>query len=659
MISLLGRGLVLMGLAAATSGAVVGMLAGRKGSKKAGDWTRILAYAFGFFMVAATLLMEVALLTHDFSVGYVAQVGSLSTPLYITIVSLWSALEGSILFWGLVLGLYIIGFARSTRNSHPQHVAYSLATLMAVAVFFTFLVASVADPFAPVSPVPVDGPGPNPLLQNHLLMIIHPPSLYMGFVGMSVPFSMACAALLAGRLDAAWMKLLRQWTLVVWGFLTLGILLGGWWSYEVLGWGGYWAWDPVENASFMPWLTTTAFLHSAMVTARKGIFSGWSLVLVISSFLLTLLGTFMTRSGVFNSVHSFTQSPIGPIFLAFIALVLVCSLVLLSARLHTLSGGGTPMEAAVSREGGFLLNNLLFVAFTFTVLLGTLYPLVVEAVSERRISVGQPYFDTMSAPIGLALLFLMGVGPGLPWGRAEGSIRALFWRQASFSALVGVLSIALGVRSPWVAGTFAFATFAAWASLREIWSPAKVRMATLGESIGVALFTAIRRSRRRFGGHVVHLGVVVLAVAMASAAHWRQDVDVTLTKGEAKVVMGYSLTYLGSETQDQPHRVSQVGRFAASRGGTELGILEPRFNRYKARGDEIPSPAVHSGPREDLYLSLLRVDEDDTASLRVVVQPLVAWLWVGGLMMVLGSAIAAFPEGLLRRLGARASEEAA
>jgi cytochrome c-type biogenesis protein CcmF len=273
--------------------------------------------------------------------------------------------------------------------------------------------------------------------------------------------------------------------------------------------------------------------------------------------------------------------------------------------------------------------------------------------------VGQPYFDTMSAPIGLALLFLMGVGPGLPWGRTEGSIPALFWKQASFSALVAVLSFALGVRSPWVAGTFAFATFAAWASLREIWAPAKVRMANQGESLGVALFTAIRRSRRRFGGHVVHLGVVVLAVAMASAAHWRQDMDVTLSKGEATEVMGYSLTYLGSETQDQPHRVSQVGRFAVSRRGTDLGILEPRFNRYKSRGDEIPSPAVHSGPREDLYLSLLRVDEDDTASLRVVIQPLVAWLWIGGLMMVLGSAIAAFPEGLLRRLGARTSEEAA
>jgi len=455
------------------------------------------------------------------------------------------------------------------------------------------------------------------------------------------------------------MKLLRRWTLVVWGFLTLGILLGGWWSYEVLGWGGYWAWDPVENASFMPWLTATAFLHSAMVTARKGIFSGWSLVLVISSFLLTLLGTFMTRSGVFNSVHSFTQSPIGPIFLGFIAVVLVSSLVLLSARLDTLSEGGTPMEAAVSREGGFLLNNLLFVAFTFTVLLGTLYPLVVEAVSERRISVGQPYFDTMSAPIGLALLFLMGVGPGLPWGRAEGNIRALFWKQASFSALVGILSVALGVRSPWVAGTFTFATFAGWGSLREIWLPAKVRMSAQGESLGVALVSSIRRSRRRFGGHVVHLGVVILAVAVASAAHWRQDVDVTLTKGEAKEVMGYSLTYLGAVTQHQPHRISQVGRFAASRGGRELGVLEPRFNRYKSRGDEIPSPAVHSGPKEDLYLSLLRVDEDDTASLRVVIQPLVAWLWIGGLMMVLGSVIAAFPGGLLRRLGPRTSERAA
>jgi len=656
VISLIGRGLVLLALAAAVSGCVVGSISGIRKRDRGGDWTRNLTFAFGSFMVMATLLMEYALITHDFSVGYVAQVGSLSTPLHITIVSLWSALEGSILFWGFVLGIYAMVFAWTTRGRHPQHTAYSLAVLLGVAVFFCFLVASVADPFAAVEVVPPDGPGPNPLLQNHVLMIIHPPALYLGFVGMSVPFAMACSALLAGRLDAAWMQMLRRWTLLVWSFLTLGILLGGWWSYEVLGWGGYWAWDPVENASFMPWLAATAFLHSAMVTARKGLFSGWSLVLVIASFLLTLLGTFMTRSGVFNSVHSFTQSPIGPVFLVFIAIVLVFSVILLSARLDTLAAKDASIGSAVSREGSFLLNNLLFVCFTFTVLLGTLYPLIVEAISENRISVGQPYFDAMSAPICLALLFLMGVGPVLPWGRSEpGQVRQLFVRPAVFSVVVGALSFALGVRSPWVIGTFSMATFAAWASVRELSTPVLLRMRKQGEALPKALLESAIRTRRRFGGHIVHLGVVAMAVSVASATHWREDVDLTLTQDEPVEVFGYTLTYLGAENQDQPHRVSQVGRFSAAAGGRDLGVLEPRFNRYKKRGDEVPSPAVYSGPKEDLYLSLLRVDDDGTASLRVVVQPMVAWLWVGGLMMVFGSFIASFPERILRR---RSSVEA-
>ena len=331
MIPSLGQGLVLFALLLCAIGSPVGFVAGKTRSEIGLAWTRRLALGFALSMLLANLLMEVALLRHDFSVSYVAQVGSRATPPVITVVSLWSSLEGSILFWGLVLGIYLAGVTVLQRRGHEDYLAYTLATMMAVGLFFSFLIAGPANPFAPTpAPVPADGPGPNPLLQNHVLMIIHPPMLYLGYVGMTVPFAMAVAALLRGQLGPTWLQPLRNWLLVPTAFLTIGIMLGGWWSYEVLGWGGYWAWDPVENASFLPWLTAIAAVHSAIVLERKGTLKAWTVVLVLITFLLTILGTFLTRSGVVNSVHSFTQSPIGPAFLVFLGLALVFVVALLT-----------------------------------------------------------------------------------------------------------------------------------------------------------------------------------------------------------------------------------------------------------------------------------------------------------------------------------------
>src|SRR5438105_7302762 len=309
------------------------MIAFSAGRKNSADGLRVaqkFAYGFAALMALATLVMEYALLSHDFSVGYVAHVGSREVPTWVTIVSLWSSLEGSILFWGLVLGLYIAGATRLTKGQHIDYMPYAIGMWLACAAFFAFLIAGPANPFLTVSNPPLDGPGPNALLQNHALMIIHPPFLYLGYVGMTIPFGLACAALLRGRLGHGFLRPLRAALLLPWIFLTVAIMLGGWWAYEVLGWGGYWAWDPVENASLLPWLTATAALHSAIVMERRGVLKGWTITLVQASFLLTILGTFMTRSGVFNSVHSFTQSSIGPTILVFLAFVLVFSVVLLA-----------------------------------------------------------------------------------------------------------------------------------------------------------------------------------------------------------------------------------------------------------------------------------------------------------------------------------------
>ena len=476
MTSQLGSAAVLLALMTCAIGAPLGFFAGASRSAAGLQWTRRMSLAFALFMILANLIMEYALITRDFSVSYVASVGSLATPLHITIVSLWSSLEGSILFWGLVLGLFTASVTLLQRRGHEDYLAYTLGTLFVIGLFFSFLIAGPANPFRPTpAPIPTDGPGPNPLLQNHILMIIHPPMLYLGYVGMSVPFAMAVAALLRGQLGASWLRPLRNWLLVPTSFLTLGIMLGGWWSYEVLGWGGYWAWDPVENASFLPWLTAIAALHSAVVQQRRGTLKAWTVILVMVTFLLTILGTFLTRSGVVNSVHSFTQSPIGPLFLAFLGFCLVATIILLSWRIDTLVSEPSE-DAVVAREGAFLLNNLLLVTFTFTVLVGTIFPIIAEAVRGVKVSVGEPYFNRMAVPICLGLLALIGIGPALPWGRADKRAlqRALVWPLPA--AIVGViLALLAGARSWSVLLTAFLAGYALWVTLDQALRPARLR----------------------------------------------------------------------------------------------------------------------------------------------------------------------------------------
>ena len=652
MISLLGRSIVLLGLLVAVVGTLVAFVSAARENRTGMILARKAAYVFAATMILATGLMEYALLTHDFSVDYVAQVGSRATPTVITIVSLWSALEGSILLWGLFLGVFTLIFARQSRKLDLQQSAYSLGVLLAICVFFAFLIASIANPFAPSDPIPLDGPGPNPLLQNHPLMIIHPPSLYAGFVGMSVPFAIGAGALLAGRLDVLWMRLLRRWALVIWSFLTLGILLGGWWSYEVLGWGGYWAWDPVENGSFMPWLTLTAFLHSAMVTERRKMFSAWSIVLILMSFLLTLLGTFLTRSGVLESVHNFAGGAIGPAFFAFIGITMFFCVVLLALGLDRMPKADRSPQLA-SRESAFLINNLLLVAFTFTVLLGTLFPLLVEALSENsdRISVGRPFFDVVSTPICILLLFMMAVGPNMPWGRAKPED----WNRFANSFIGGLalcgIAYLFGMSSPMGLLTYFVAGMASFVSFQEILRPAWIRRKSKNEAFHIAFSRSLTKDHRRIGGHIAHLGVFLLAISLATAETHRQDTRAALTQNVPQEVFGYELSYIEKETVVQPHRTSEVAHIdVANDNGTPLGSLSPRDNTYlsgKMAGQKIGTPSVRSGFKEDLYITLLRVDESngvEIASVRVIVQPMMRWLWLGGLIMVAGGLIAAWPK---------------
>ncbi len=644
MIAGLGRSLLLFSLFASTAGALISFVAGRRGSVAGWAWSRRFAYAYCASITLANVVMLYALLARDFSVSYVAQVGSRQVPDWVAVVSLWSSLEGSILFWGLVMAAYVFAATWGNRDKHPEYMPYATGVWLVCAAFFSFLTSGPAQPFLTVPNPPADGTGPNPLLQNHVLMAIHPPFLYAGYVGLTIPFGLASAALLAGRLGHDFLRPLRTWLLVPWSFLTVAIVLGGWWAYEVLGWGGYWAWDPVENASFLPWLTATAAIHSALLMERKGILKGWTVTLIQASFLLTILGTFMTRSGVFNSVHSFTQSAIGPTILVFLAAALLFSVGLLAARVDRLAPEGR-LETGATRDTMFLVNNLLFILFTFTVLLGTVFPLVVEAARGVQMSVGRPYFDRMAVPVGAALLFLMGVGPALPWGRATPEqVRRALLPPLAGAVLVAAVGLALGVRNPWTVLTLALGGYAGQVTLGELWLPVGQRMHARGEGIIPAFLEAQRRGRRRFAGYLVHAGAVVIFVAIAVSSTMGVSQEVTLGRGESTQLGRYTLTFLGADVVDEPHRQSLVAQVQVSRGGEPLGVLFPRMNQYEAQREPIGTPAVRSSLFEDLYLSVMNIDpRGQRLGLHAMVNPMVGWIWGASAVMGLGGILSLLP----------------
>ena len=598
MTRVLGFAACAVAFGVALYGAVVACLGARRRNAALVESGRAAAYATFGLMTLANLAMIQGLLAHDFSIGYVAQVGSRATPAFYTIISLWSSLEGSILFWGWVLSGYTAAAVWVTRRGLGPLAAYANGTMLAVGVFFYLLLIGPANPWTPVSPVPLDGPGPNPLLQNHVLMAVHPPLLYLGYVGMTVPFAFAIGSLLSGRGDDAWLRVTRRWTIVSWVFLSMAVVAGMWWSYDVLGWGGYWAWDPVENASFMPWLTATAFLHSAMVQERRKMLRVWNLSLIISTFLLTILGTFLTRSGVLSSVHAFTEGTIGLFFLAFIAIVLLFSLVLLMGRGGALATRGN-LDDPLSRETVFLVNNLLFTAFTFTVLLGTLFPLVAEAIRGVKVSVGAPFFNRMTVPLTVALLFLVGVGPVLPWrGGGRERLTKRIRAPALAGAVTAAVTLTLGVHALWSVLAFAFAAFTLVANVQEFVAGAAARMRAHGEAAWRALFRLVAANNRRFGGYLAHIGVVSLAVGITASSTFRAERQATLEQGQSMSVEGYRVRFDRVRAWQEPHRWVIAAELTAFRGDRELGPLDPRLNFYNGRQEPVTTPAVRSRPVE-------------------------------------------------------------
>jgi cytochrome c-type biogenesis protein CcmF len=625
----IGTGGVVLGLVASLLGVVtlaVGLTGRRSYLVRSG---RRYAWLVLLGALVCVFAMERALITRDFTVKFVHDNGSTRTPALYNVATLWGALEGSIILWATILAGYLVAVASAFRKRIADPVVgWALLTMMVVSSFFFLLMLTVARPFIQVAVAPgYDGPGPNPLLQNNPLMAFHPPMLYLGYVGFTVPFAFAIAALVTGRVGEGWLVETRRWTLFAWGFLSVGIVLGAWWSYEVLGWGGYWAWDPVENASFLPWLTGTAYLHSAMVQERRGMLRVWNLSLLCATFSLTILGTFLTRSGVLDSVHAFTESPIGPAILTFFALVVAVTVVLIGWRGDRLRAPGR-IDSPVSREGAFLANNVLFAAFAFVVLLGTVFPLIVEAVNGDQVSVGAPYFNRMTMPVGLALLFLMAVAPALPWRKASAeTLRSRLHWPAWGGTLAVVVAVLLGARGLAPLLAFGLGGFAAGAAIRQ-------------------LVVASRRQGwrgivgRANGGMVVHIGVVIIAVALAASSSYKHEREVTLKPNETATVAGHTVTFIRTTTRIEKQKTVLQAHLRVDGGR----VYSPALATFPGGTQAIGTPSVRSRFTEDVYLALLDAPPDGSAvTVRVIVGPLVMWLWIGGAVIALGTLLAAFP----------------
>ena len=651
MNDLIGHGALLVSLPFIAMGVLTVPIAIQRGRR---DWLALAygaVYANFALMTAAVLAMITALVTHDFSVSYVAQVGSRDTPLFYTVISLWGALEGSILFWAWVLSLYGMLVVWRTSQRPGDLVPYSAMTLLAVSLFFAILLVGPANPFHLVRPVPPDGPGPNPLLQNHILMAVHPPLLYLGYVGMTVPFSFAVGAVLSGEAESNdWIRLTRTWTMASWGFLSAAIIAGMWWSYEVLGWGGYWAWDPVENASFLPWLTATAFLHSAMVQERRGMLRVWNLNLVVGTFVLTILGTFLTRSGLISSVHAFTTGTIGYYFLSFIAIVLIFGAVIVAGSSDKLRTKGK-LDSAASRETVFLLNNLFLTAFMLTVLVGTLFPLVAEAVRGVKVSVGGPFFNRMSLPLIAALLFLMGVGPALPWKAATtAELRDKLLPPAAGAVVLLAIGLLLRLRDPYGLLVFAFVGYSAIANAREYVIGARARRAAHGESWPTAITRLVASNRRRYGGYIAHFGVFFVALGVAMSSTMRSEREATLKAGEALEIKGRTVRLKELWSRDEKQRSVVGATVEVLSGNRLLGTMEPRMNFYPTQQEPVPTPDVRSSVAGDLYLNLMAYRPDgSSATIKAIYQPLVPWIWFGGGVVVFGAIVGGWPGATRRR----------
>jgi cytochrome c-type biogenesis protein CcmF len=726
-------GSVALALAFLTAvGAAVAALAGRDGNRRWVDLSRRAVYGLCALLTLCVVLIEIAFASDDFSLNIVQQHSSIETPAFYKLAAMWSSQEGSLLLWAWVLSIAASLALYATRNKLREIVPYATAVMAAVAATFTglMLFAGGVNPFATLSPAPADGIGLNPLLQ-HPSMMIHPPMLYSGYVAFTIPFAFAIGALVARRLDAAWIRSTRRFALIAWAFLGFGLLLGARWSYTELGWGGYWAWDPVENAALMPWLMGTAFLHSIMVQEKRGMLKVWNACLIVATFSLALLGTFLVRSGVLQSIHAFGDSTVGPYILGLIAVVLIGSTALIVSRLDDLRSEKR-IDSLASREAVFLVNNLLLVALTAVIFWGTFFPLISELFTGEKSSLAAPWFDRYTTPLAIGLVLFTGIGPLLAWRRISwASARRVFLVPTLVAAVValGLVLFTDAADSLWALALFAFAAFALTGLGQEFWRGAAARRTLRGGSLPAALVAIVSRNRRRYGGYIVHVGVVVLLIGVAASSSFQTNRDVRLRPGESAVIDGRTVTYerptvsvddnaiaLGAVLSVEqggkrfllrPSRrffrptgveTGTIGSFFDGEATSEVGLkagagsdfwtaVQPDISALRRRvraADrgfrECVSAAPGSPPECRAVARLMRaaaanprlrpfalaqidslqaatakrlagtyLTDTAPATFRVIVDPLVTWIWIGGLIALCGALIALWPARSARR----------
>ena len=625
-----------------------------------------LAMLLTFPLISISALSLIYMLvTGRFEYEFVSSVTSRSMPVYLRITSLWGGQAGSLVFWSWLLSAFASAVTLRKWDRDQEFLPWVIVVSLVTLAFFVSLNVFFENPFrsfwrlpsgditiAMIRPqlaslfVPRDGRGLNPLLR-HPGMIIHPPMLYLGFVSFVIPYAFAIAALITGRTDDRWIRITRRWSLVAWLFLSLGLILGGRWAYDVLGWGGYWGWDPVEIAAFMPWLTGTAFLHSVMIQEKRAMLKRWNMVLIILTYSLVIFGTFLTRSGVLSSVHAFAQSAIGPLFFAFIGLTLTASLALLFKRWDDLKSEGQ-MTSLLSREALFLLNNLLFMGILVVCFWGVIFPLISELVTGQKITVGPPFYERATAPLFAGLLFLMGIAPLAAWRYSTfKTLGRAVWKPFIVSLIAPLIAFISGIRLPAALLGFWLAAFVASVTLYEFWRGTVARHNRSGESLPVALWHLAGRNRRRYGGYIIHLGVVLMAIGIIGIEIFQTETQGTLAQGGQISLEEYTLTYksLAVFDTDDGRNVARAA-ISVDKNGEYVGDLYPRRDYYIESQQPMTIPGVRSTWEDDLYVILVDWQplSSQSATFKIYKNPLVNWLWLGGFIFILGTLVAAWPE---------------
>lgn len=598
----------------------------------------------GLSTLSAVLLL-VLLFTHDFEVQYVYEhVSTYLKPAYV-LAAFWAGLEGSQLLWLWMLALFTGALVLRRPTWDRELRPYAMVVLALTQAFFALLLIVLTNPFELLPSVPAEGVSLNPLLQN-FWMVIHPPIIFAAYALWTVPFAYAFAALVTGRLDATWLRGIRRWTLAAWATLGIGILVGAWWAYLELGWGGYWGWDPVENSSLIPWLVATAFVHSAIIQDRRDMFRGWNVFLASLTFVLTVFATFVTRSGLIQSVHAFAQSPIGYYYLGYMLLVLAVCIGLMLGRRRELQGTGL-LGDLLSREFVFLVTNLLFLGSAAAVMLGTLWPTFTEAVRDVATSLGPDNYNRIMGPLGLLLVLLIGICPLIDWRKiSAGRLLGKLWVQVVVAVLTAVLLIVFRVREAWAVVSFSVTAFVASTILLQMALGIQSRMQTAGENVLVATGRAVSLNRRRYGGQLIHLSILLIVVGITGSQAYQTEVQVALAQGESVEVNGYTLTYQDytfRQVEEEGNKVRNQAVVDLYRGGRQVGTIRPERNLHSNVEGAVTEVALRSNLKEDMYVVLASLEADGLAAFQVLINPLVVWLWIGGGVLLVGVLVAAWP----------------